>query len=465
MTRSARTLSILLLVELVTVAGWAGLRLTRTVRRVPRPEMSFLDSITAAEILRRQQAVVAHEPDSWQQLGELYTVNGFFPEAEYCLKVATELHQQSHRSHLWLGIVRDRLGRLPAAQDSFRQALRLAPDRRRRQLASHHIGRILLRSEQPRQAEEAFLEAGAMPMARYERARLMIREGRVAEAVPLLDGLLEEFPESYQLHDWRRRAALATGDVKRVRYEGDLVERTRQPLPTDLVAEMLLAEERRYGLRKRLDQARRLSGQAVGASAIELLVSVIETGPRPEAVEGLRLLARLQFEMENFQETERHVAKLLNEESVGPLDYLLIGDAQAAQGAQRVVDAHKSWNRSLRLRPTAAAHRRLAGRGLSGAGDPVGANGHLARAEFLEGVDALRRDEIVSARAALERAVKAEPKMSAAWFYLGECDRIEQRYETARQHYRRCLQLQPTHGRAIERLDWLDDSPETVRGR
>ena len=57
MTRSARTLSILLLVELVTVAGWAGLRLTRTVRRVPRPEMNFLDSITAGEILRRQQAL------------------------------------------------------------------------------------------------------------------------------------------------------------------------------------------------------------------------------------------------------------------------------------------------------------------------------------------------------------------------------------------------------------------------
>ena len=454
MKRSASLLWVLLLVEIVSIATWIGLRSTQVTRQIPLPEMEFLDSVTTEAISRRQQAVVVDEPEGWQQLGELYTVNGFFPEAEYCFEVATELQQQSHRSHFWLGVVRDRLGRLKLAENSFQQALRLAPDNRRKQLAWHHIGRIRLRSEQPREAEQAFLQAGEMLMARYERVRLMIRDGRVTKAGPLLDGLLEEFADSYQLHDWRRRAALLNGNAERARQERDLVERTGQPLPTDLVAEMLLAEETRYGLRRRLDQARRASGDV----AIRQLVSVIEMEPRPEAVEALRLLARWHFERGEFQETERHVARLLQQESVGPLDYLLIGDAQAAQGAQRILDARESWTRSLQLRPTAAAHRRLADQPSSETDDSSDEIGHRARAELYEGIADFRQNRVVVARAALRRAVKAKPRLAAAWFYLGECDRIEQHFETARQHFRRCLQLQPTHGRAIERLEWLTDS-------
>ena len=439
MTRWQRRLVLLLVVELVVTAGWIKWRLDGSHPPPPRPDVGFLDRVTADEIRQFEAAAVGGEPADWQRLAEIYTVSGFFPEAEYSARVAVRLEPTSFNHHFWLGMIEDRLGRTDLAIESFEAALEVAPARHAPRVW-HLLGRIHLRDENPVRAEEAFRNSGELVMARYELARLLVREGRADQAIPVLDALLGEYPDSYQLHYWRARAAGAVGDESTARREDDLAGRTQRPLPTDLVAERLLAEADRFGLRRRVADARRLAEAAGGLpAAIRSLEAVLEIDRRPEVI---RLLARWQIEGGHPAEAGRLVSELIETEPARPLDWLLIGDGQAAAGDEPA--ARESWNRSIRLRPTAAAHRWLAGNNVAGS--------HAARAWFYEGIEHFRHNRIDEARMALKRSVEVDADRAPAWFYLGECDRVQERNESARKRYRRCLQLEPTHGRAIAAL-------------
>ena len=53
------------------------------------------------------------------------------------------------------------------------------------------------------------------------------------------------------------------------------------------------------------------------------------------------------------------------------------------------------------------------------------------------------------AQGAFEKATELEPTLTAAWFYLGETNRVLGHVEEARKAYTRCLARDPDHGRAI----------------
>jgi tetratricopeptide (TPR) repeat protein len=60
-----------------------------------------------------------------------------------------------------------------------------------------------------------------------------------------------------------------------------------------------------------------------------------------------------------------------------------------------------------------------------------------------------------AARPAFEEAVKHDPELAAAWYYLGECDRLLGHPDAARTAFTRCLRIDPDFGRAHTALTLL----------
>jgi len=348
----------LLIVELAAV--WDAVRWQRR----PRPrtiDLQALDRATAGDMQRLwRTAFDDGGGDDWQRLAECYAVYGYFPEAlETCRRARSMLRAgeqlQPWRSLYWEGLILDRLGRSREAIEVFGESLKVAPPSQRPTLW-HLVGRNRLRLEDAREAEMAFEQAGDLQVARYERARLMVRTGRPREAMPILDKLLSEDRDFYQVHHWKARAAEAIGEQSVAETHDLLAQQTSRSLPTDPVVEHLLAEADRFGFWGRLADARQMfQGRDLGR-AIDGLRRLIGKDPHPAAV---RLLANALLEMGRFEEAREMLGRLHGQAAMGPLDWLMTGDVLEQLGPQHRDAAIAAWERSSRLRPTEAVRVRL----------------------------------------------------------------------------------------------------------
>ena len=86
------------------------------------------------------------------------------------------------------------------------------------------------------------------------------------------------------------------------------------------------------------------------------------------------------------------------------------------------------------------------------AGDVSLAKRHRGLQEFRSGVDALQHNRLDEAHSALDQAVAMVPDHVSAWFYLAETCRFLDRQGQAEHAYRKCLELNPDHGRALRGL-------------
>ena len=360
----ARTLLLQVLLIGLLVGELSVVRDAVRWQRRPRPQTidpQSLDRETAGDIRRLwRTAFDGGGGDDWQRLAECYAVYGRFPEAlETCRQARLMLRAgdrlQPWRSSYWEGLILDRLGRPRQAIQAFVQSLEVAPLAQRPTLW-HLVGRNRLRLEEVREAEVAFEQAGDLRVSRYERVRIMVRTGRGREAIPILDKLLSETPDCFQLHHWKARAAEAIGDREMAQTHDLLVQRTSRSLPTDLVVEHLLAEAQRFGFWGRLADARRMLERRDVGGAIVGLRRLVGEDAHPAAT---RLLASALFEAGQFAEAREMLGRLRGQAAMGPLDWLLTGDVLDGLGSEHREAAIEAWERSLRLRPTEAARTRL----------------------------------------------------------------------------------------------------------
>jgi len=463
-TRLQGVLVAVLLTELAGVTWLIG----REVQPVP-PALAGIDReslhpATWREMARLGERAAEGGPEDWQKLAECYAVAGFFREALASCRLGRLGEPATFRSLYWEGLILDRLGRSRAANQMFLRALKQADSRKQAEytiavnafeslvvagpLIWHHIGRNQQRLENPEAAERSFEKAGKLNVARYERVRLMVRSQRISQAIKLSDELLKDEPESYQTHQWRARAATVAGDVQASRRHEDLVERTDKLLPTDMVVEILLAEAKRFGLGFELAQAQRLLEQRRPGAAIDRLNRLIEEAWRPGIA---RLLAQANLIADRPREASRALQRLHREGSLGPLDWLMTGDALLAVGQQD--EAIAAWQTSLALRPIGETHRRLA----DISGDDV-ARRHSVLADIYDEIATFRRDRSHVPREP-GRLDNPEPDeahvLAMGWFCVAEDHRFRGNTDKARQAYALCLEFDPGHGRALQRRKWL----------
>jgi tetratricopeptide (TPR) repeat protein len=436
----------LILVAVIAIEVVIGVRLYRRQKPPVTPvavDLSHVDSFTAAHI--NELAANCHTADGWANLGEVYLAYGYFTEAEACYRVAVE--RQPSRTdwvHHW-GFALERIGRLAEANAQYERAIELGhldPSG-----CWYYIGRNHLRLENLDAARAAFAKAGEQPSARYETARLLARAGQGEEALPILERLEAEYPNAVQPPLLRHKILLLKGDAAATAAG---VHSMYAPggLPTPFDADWKWLEE----VHDNTGLARELKSS----------IALFERGETEAAASGFRevfrrngdaiaadFLAVTEERSGNADEATRQLEEAIAKS--GPTPHLLIrlGETEAARGRMKL--AVEAWTRATHLGSGGAvkdAHHRLA-EYYEKTGNSAEARRHHALAYFAAGHEAFWTVRPAPAQSAFETALNYDPTFAAAWFYLGEMHRLQDKPNDARKAYERCLSIDANFGRAI----------------
>ncbi len=457
MNRAVPILCVVVAAELVGAAallGWWAVAppSPSAAPEPPRPEMSFLDSVTAAEIRQRQAEVAADRAEDWRALAEIYVLYGFFAEADVCCRRAAALDPSSFWTYFWWGTALSRLGETEASSEKFRAAVDVA-EGPLADVTWYCIGLNLLREENPSEAETAFRTAPGYPPADYELAKLLVRSDRAAEAVPLLDHLIENHPQRQKYYQLRSRAARQPGDRDAAAQVLDRAYLAPEVLSSDELTGFLEEQIGRHGLDVWIEEGRRFLAEGAVAEAAARLREALGVEWRQEAAD---LLAHAELQLGHPDEAVRVLNEAIARSS--PLPERLVALGNAYQMQHDYDRARQAWERSVRLRPNKAAHERLAEH-FAQRGDEQAATRHRALALLAAGIAALRNHELETAENDLQQSVELAPQQAHAWYHLGECRRLLGETEAAQTAFRQCLTINPDHGRAQRSLDRLLASP------
>ena len=212
-----RVLIVLILVELAATVAvhW----LVSPSVPLPVSELGTQESGLVADMRALEAKHDPGEMQSWVTIGDFYCSFGLLPEAEYCLEQAARLGSLDEDGVLLRGNILSRLGRMDEAEPYFRQVIESRGDH----TSDAWIQLALdgLRQDDIQQAEQALRQSGRQPIAQLALARILMRTDRVAEALTVLDQLLEDFPGSmraFQLKSWAY-GKLGNSQLARENYE------------------------------------------------------------------------------------------------------------------------------------------------------------------------------------------------------------------------------------------------------
>lgn len=440
MTRRDVFLCAVLAVELLV--GAALYQRQRARPTPPRADLSFVHPLAAGQLTTLIDHCVT--PTDWANLGKAYLALGYFSEGEACYRHAAAAEPRHPvRAYEW-AFALERLGLLADANREYERAAHLGlprPDD-----CWYLIGRNCLRTEDASAAQAAFVQAGSQPSARYERARLLARAGKTAEATAILDRLTAEFPDALQPYLLRHRIELLNASPA-ASVDADKAARAPGRLPTPFDDDWKRLEDTydRLGLPAEWLACRHLIARGNVEAAAARLESALHQQWDPL---GAELLAETMLQRHRPQDAIPHLQN--NLERAGPSVHLLtrLGHAHEQTGqTDRAVDA---WARAVHLGIGAdvkEAHAKLASY-YQRIGNGTAARQHNSLAHLATGHESFWNGHPSAALPSLELAVQAEPHLAAAWFYIGEVERLAGRSEVATKAYRRCLVIDPDCGRA-----------------
>ena len=414
----------------------------------PRPDLSVLDAVTAGEIRDLQDRVQRDMAEDWHSLAKIYLMYGFFAEADLCFRRVVELNPKSFNTYFWWGTALHRLGRTTEAAQTFLAAIPLAQglwvD-----ICWYGIGLNLLREEKVIEAEKAFRTGGDFFPAEYELARILVRSGRAKEAVPMLDHLIAVQPETQNFYQLRARAALALGDLKAVTGFQERAERAADFLISEGITMSLNNQKPEYGLERQSQEGIDLLDSGRFAEAARSLQKVLAVEWSPNAADSL---VQAELKLGHADNVIELLDEVIARYGPTPKRLVALGDAHQLKGEKE--QARRSWERAARIRIDQQAHEKLAEH-YNQIGNKEQSDRHRALAYHAEGLEAFRENKLESAADAIQKAVKLAPKQAHSWYYLGECHRFLDHTEPAQAAYRKCLEVNPNHGRARRSLERL----------
>ena len=416
----------------------------------PQPDLDHYHPATAEAIRALEQNVDdSRTANNWVALGKVYIAFGLFPDGEYCCEQAAGSDSASFESFYWWGVALNQLGAVSDAIEKFRLALRLADN----QPVSHDaavrcwygIGRNLLRQEKAADAEAAFREAFDYLPARLQLVRILVRSDRGREAIPLLDELVALYPGESTYYQLRARAREQNSDHDGAFEDRTFVERAPERLRSDAIISELQLEAGGFGLYRELGSCSRL----------------MENDPQ-QAVMRLRELLSVEWRLEVAETLVEAEIRIGNaQQAVDLLNEAMERDGTRAERLAQSAYSHRwlgqddmSFNllqRAAELMHDESVHDQLSKDYLA-RGETELANGQRALATQTRGIAAFRSNRIPEAAAQLQRAVKLDPELSNAWYFLAECHRARNDVDKAIAALKQCLELDQNHGRARSRL-------------
>lgn len=445
MTRHRPFILVVIAGELIIGSVLLALRLREMTP--PRPDVSIFDSVTTGEL--RNAAKECETPDQWAELGELYIAHGYFREGEACLREASKHKPEDADLAFRHGFALERFGRLEEANDRYREAILYrhsrTPDIR------HYLGRNFLRMDQEEPARDSFVKAGAMPGAEYERARINLRAGRTESAEGAARSLAAAHPTAAQPIALLFRVAIARGDYAgAVRFVDQFDRQSAQlPAPFDVEFKRLNDLHDDFGIAKRKKELEKLLGAGPSAKigVLDGLSKLITSADWTPMAADQR--AEVEYRTGRFKE------------AIGWLDDAIARDGPAWQLLERLGDTHResgdaekalvNWERaaSLGTGPELKNLRHKLALAHEKAGRKEAATSYHALAALSAGIEAFEAVRPADAVAAFTEATRLNPRLAHAWYYLGECHRLQNRPTEALTAYEHCLRIDPDHGRAI----------------
>lgn len=446
-----KLLSWLVALELVVASVLVALRLGATAPSAP-PVEQYNDTLTGRELVALPDQFLFDGAGKWRTLAETYAAFGYFSKADGCFRHAIVADPQSGEIALHHGYCLVRLGRLEEARHAFLQVL-AGKDRGLASRAHYYLGELHLRLEQPEEAARAFERAGDDDFpSLYQRAKLLVRSGQAARAQPLLAALAEVFPKDVRICLLRARAADHLGDDAESARARDEGERAGTVLVLDEMERFFKPIRSRIGLAREIARAVDLEDAGNTETAADELTRLVDRGTRWENAYLFLLqdAAAMQWRAGNGKQTRELAVRQIEEEEFPlPTAWQLRGEVAFAE--QQWAQAFAAWTHAENLQPNAVDHIKLA-TVLEHLGDLAGAKRHLALAGQFAGISLFREGKTDQARTTFEQTASIDPELSEVWFYIGECARLSGDDRQAAAAYRRTVEINPAHGRALARL-------------
>lgn len=319
----------------------------------PLPDLSRLDVISREELLQARNHLNSRSAEDWLRLAVLFNVHGYFPEAELCAEVASQLAPIDSRTWFERGLALHQTGRMEQAIEMFKRARPLA-DRSTAAMCSFCIGRNCLRLERPQDAELEFQKAGSFAPAQFELAKLLIRDHRVDEAEPLVAELIKSNPAEQEYHQLEQRLAIAKGDEPRARLAEFRSEWASDRRSTDAVIGLLGSRLLEHGLERRFAQVRALARRQQWNTAARLAEEVTSAEWQPRYSSEV---VRLNLELREFDHAEDALQKEIELDGLTGERALTLGEI--AWQRQQPDLALEHWQRSHILEPFGLAAQRI----------------------------------------------------------------------------------------------------------
>ncbi len=449
MTRIHRLLAGLIAVELAVGGYFASSRLRRHVP--PLIDSRYLEPITADDF--RGLSNNCRTAGQWAKLGEAYLASGFFPEAEACYREAVALDPNDANLAYRYGFAVERLGMAEEANVVYERAVELGNSHPSD--CWYNIGRNDLRLGRQGPAREAFERATDLPASRFEIAKLDFRDGRTAEAEAMARHLADEYPSAIPPLALLYRIARVRGEDKVAEGYADqfFLRKKRLPTPFESDAEGVMEVVQQIGQNRVLQNGFRLNQERRPAEAEKALRVALAADWQPQIADQLALSV---FMLGRPAETVDILADAVTR--AGPEPFILWRLGQAYLNNGQAPKARDAWQRSARLM---TGH---AGQGLwldmsnlaEKEGDQVRAKTYRARSLLSAGLEQYDKGRFDAADKLLKEAVGLDPRLDWGWYYLGETASAMHQPAAAAEAYKKCLSVNPDHGRAIRALKLLD---------
>jgi len=455
MTRLQKLLVAAIALELAGLCFWW--------RRYSRPgalppvdwSACMIEDTVASEIRGMESRLQFNDPSGWAELGATYRAFGLFPQAEYCYRQVDKLSPKDRSYLYYWAECADLMGRTRAATKRYRQVIdakvSVPLGLQTIQYCWLNIGQDRLREENVPAAMDALRQAPDIPKAKFLLARVLIRSGRAKEAIALLDDLLRDSPgviEYNQMKSWAEDE-LGDQDAAQEFYERSL--RSRQELSkSDPTYQEVLERRKSMGSQSWHEKSLQLETQGKLQDALEWSRKAVQAF---WAEDRAQELARLELLTGHPKEAIASAEECVNRvgASAKTLDIIGVASVQLGDRAR----AQRVWEQAIELEPTPNLYGKLAElRRL--ADDALGAARYRSLEQYQTGKDAWLNNDLTAAREHLEKAVALYEGHPHTWFYLGETRRFLGDIPGAKAAYRRCLQINPDHGRALRAWERLN---------
>ncbi|QDS86446.1 tetratricopeptide repeat protein [Rosistilla ulvae] len=451
MKRFKQLLVVVLLLEIVI----GGLYLKRRLWRhhVVLPAVTLDDPLLATEFQQLADQATAGGSEQWQALGEGLLGQGFYGEAEHAFRAAVDIDPSNYMAQFSLAFCLDRTGRIAESSEAYLKASEI--ERKSKRLIGsvehcrYQVGKNYLREEDAAAAIDSFASQVGFAPASYQYAKLLVRDGKVDRALPLLEMQLGKTPLSLKFNALRLQALEAKGQQALAAQAADVLQRSRYMIPIDMSTNFVTPLNQRLGISRKLQEYNELlaSGDMdLLAKHLQSMWDVVEPTMLSQKSKILISMAEVAFQRRRAEEM-LHAVDRLKELGVSSPDMLQLEGA-AYQLNGDIDRAVTLWIRASEMSPNIPLHQILAD-AYQQKNDDARRDYHFGQAGLLEAKQAFWNNQWEPAKQAAQRAIDADPSLDQAWFYLAEIERELGNPQSALEAYQKCLDLNPDHGRAL----------------